>query len=57
MKHARQNEVFTREDIHIRHVRDFSPLWWACVLGIGILGVGIFYAGCVLLPLAFSGIF
>lgn len=57
MKHVRQNEIFTKEDIHIHHVRDFSLLWWVCMIGMGVLGAGFFYATCVLFPLAFSGFF
>ena len=45
------------KDFHIKNIRDFSLLWWVCMIGMGVLGAGFFYASCVLLPIAFSGIF
>lgn len=31
------------------HIRCFSPLWWVCRLGQGVIGCGIFYVFYILL--------
>lgn len=48
------------KDFHIKNIRDYSLLWWICLLGSGIIGASFFIVFIQIMPFllsVISGIF